>query len=107
MWKTPYQGLVHPRLVETKLRIPGSKSKKSMVSGVYKIVAKVLANGLSRVVEKIILEALECVVGGRQILHSIVIANECLDSRIRSGEPGVLCKLDMDKTYDHVNWEFL
>jgi hypothetical protein len=90
-----------------KPRILGAKSKKSMASGVYKIVAKVLVNRLSRIVEKIILEALECAIGGRQILHSIVIANESLDSRIRSGEPGVLCKLDTDKTYDHVNLEFL
>ena len=40
-------------------------------------------------------------------MDAILIANECVDSRIRNEEPGILCKLDIQKAFDHMNWIFL
>jgi hypothetical protein len=74
--------------------------------GPYKIVAKVLANMLKMVVEKIISKPHNAFITGRQILDYILIANECLNSKIRPAEPSVLCKLDIEKAYDHVSWDF-
>jgi hypothetical protein len=93
-------------------QIPGAIDLKdfrliSLVGGIYKIIVKVLANRLKTVMEKVISKSHSAFIKGRQILDPILIANECPDSRLRSGEPGVSCKMDLEKTYDHVNWDFL
>ena len=58
-------------------------------------------------VGKVVSSAQNALVEGRQILDAALIANEAIDSLLKRNESGVLCKLDIEKVYDHLNWNFL
>ena len=79
----------------------------SLVGGLYKILAKVLANRLKKVVSKVVSPTQNAFVEGRQILDAALIANEAIYSLLKGNEAGMLCKLDLEKAYDHINWDFL
>jgi hypothetical protein len=55
------------------------------------------------VLENIISKSHNAFIKGRQILDNVRIANEFLNSKLRSSETGVICKMNLKKAYDHVN----
>ena len=75
----------------------------SLVGGLYTLLAKVLAKKLKRVVGNLVSDFQHAFVAGRQILDAILIANEAIDSRIKGNLKGIICKLDIENTYDYVD----
>ncbi|RVW83275.1 Transposon TX1 uncharacterized 149 kDa protein [Vitis vinifera] len=79
----------------------------SLITSLYKIIAKVLSRRLRGVLHETIHSTQGSFVQGRQIMDAVLIANEIVDERRRSGEEGVVFKIDFEKAYDHVRWDFL
>ncbi|CAJ2667239.1 unnamed protein product [Trifolium pratense] len=79
----------------------------SLVSSIYKILAKVLANRLRLVIGSVISESQTAFVKDRQILDGILIANEVVDEARKSKKELMLFKVDFEKAYDSVDWSYL
>lgn len=46
-------------------------------------------------------------VAGRQILDQTLTANEAIENFSNKLKKGVILKLDFEKAYGHVDWDFL
>ncbi|GKU90856.1 hypothetical protein SLEP1_g4800 [Rubroshorea leprosula] len=79
----------------------------SLVGAMYKIIAKLLAHRLSSVLNGIIGENQMAFLGGRQLVDSVVIANETIDDAQKRKKASFVFKLDFEKAYNKVYWEFL
>lgn len=79
----------------------------SLLGSTYKIISKCLVSRLEVVLPSMISQNQGAFLKGRSSLDGSLCANECINSWRREGIPGVICKLDMEKAYDHVSWDFL
>ncbi|RVX06963.1 Transposon TX1 uncharacterized 149 kDa protein [Vitis vinifera] len=79
----------------------------SLLGSLYKLVAKVLANRLKKVLDKVVSGDQNAFVRGKQILDASLVANEVIDFWNKRKEKRLICKLDIEKAYDSINWRFL
>jgi hypothetical protein len=73
----------------------------------YKIFTKVLTSRIGGVIDRLISSNQTTFIKGRFILESVVTAHETLHSVYHGKEKGFVLKLDYEKAYDKVNWQFL
>ena len=74
---------------------------------IYKIITKTIANRLRPLLSLIISPEQAGFVEGRQILDGIILIHETIHSVKIRKIPGMLLNLDLSKSYDKLNWEFL
>nr|GEV46523.1 hypothetical protein CTI12_AA518330 [Tanacetum cinerariifolium] len=78
-----------------------------LIGSVYKIVAKILANRLVEVLSDLVHEVQSAFIANRQILDGPFIHDElihwCKSKKMQS----MLFKVDFEKAYDSVRWDYL
>lgn len=70
-------------------------------------MAKILANRLKKVLPDIIDERQMAFIKGRHLLHAVLTANEVVEEAKRCKKPCLVFKVDYEKAYDSVSWNFL
>ena len=79
----------------------------SLLGSVYKISAKVLTSRFNGSHRQSCWPLSTCFHRWSTNFGCSLIANECIDSCHKSNLTIVTYKLDVEKTYDHVYWDFL
>jgi len=81
----------------------------SLCNTVYKILAKILVNRMRPILQRIIHPTQSAFIPHRTIHDNILIAHEIVNKfKHMKGKKGhVALKLDMEKAYDRIEWDFL
>ncbi|GJW56280.1 putative RNA-directed DNA polymerase, eukaryota, reverse transcriptase zinc-binding domain protein, partial [Tanacetum coccineum] len=73
----------------------------------YKIIGKILANRLSRVIRSCVSVEQTTFIKGRNILDGPLILNECMAWYHKKKKELMVFKVDFEKAYDSLRWDYL
>lgn len=76
----------------------------SLISGVYKILVKVLSNRIKETLHEAIDGNQFAFIKVRNILDCILVANETVEDYRHRKKRGLILKLDLEKAYDYTSW---
>jgi hypothetical protein len=79
----------------------------SLINCSFKIFAKALNNRLETISDRLLAPNQTAFVKGRYILVSVVSVHEIIHDTVKKGQKGLVLKLDYEKAYDRVDWQFL
>ncbi|CAL0305463.1 unnamed protein product [Lupinus luteus] len=80
----------------------------SLISCFQKIISKLLAARIKKIIPSVISECQTAFIKGRYIMDGVVIANEIVkQARRKKDGDCFIFKVDFKKAYDSVNWSFL
>jgi hypothetical protein len=93
-------------------KVPGADNIKqyrpiALINVIFKLVSKAFACRLTPVAHRIISQSQTAFIKGRFIQDGPLALHEIIHELKSKNLPAVLLKLDFEKAYDRVNWQFL
>ena len=79
----------------------------SLVDCCYKIISKILTTRLTDIMDDIVDRSQTAFMKGRIILDNVLVAHEIIHYARVQKQKGILVKIDFEKAYDKINWDFI
>lgn len=79
----------------------------SLEHAFIKIFSKLLSNRLCKVIGSLVSSTHNAFIKGHLIFESYVSASEIISYCKRAKHKGILCKIDFEKAFDCISWDFL
>lgn len=73
----------------------------------FKIFIKLILDRISGVVDKIVIRSQTAFIKGTYILDGAMILHETMHELSQKKMKGVILKIDFEKAYDSINWNFM
>ncbi|KAL2329554.1 hypothetical protein Fmac_017135 [Flemingia macrophylla] len=102
--KASFIALIPKVEVSTKL---GEYRPISLVGSIYKIISKVIATRLSKVIHLVVEDTQSKFMKGRQMLDTVVVAAKVIHDVKSLKKQALIFKAYFKKAYDNINWSYL